>query len=66
VLTIEEDTWGGILFLRLKLKIYEGLPVDENLNRDLILSRNDRNVSSRGRVLITHKGSLEEEVEVWE
>jgi hypothetical protein len=49
-----------------KFKSYEGLPVAENLGRDLILRRDDSNVSSGGKALITHKGSLEEAVELRE
>jgi hypothetical protein len=49
-----------------KFKIYEGLPVTENLNRDIIFGRDDRNINSGGRVLIMHKDNLKEEVELWE
>jgi hypothetical protein len=45
-----------------RFKIYEGLPVDENLNRVLMLVGDDNDISSGGRALITHKGILEETV----
>jgi hypothetical protein len=38
----------------------------ENLIRDLVLGGDDSNISSGGRALITHKGSLEEAVELRE
>ncbi len=49
-----------------KFKIYEGMSVTENLGRDLMLRGDDSNISSGDRVLITHKGSLEETVELLE
>ncbi len=47
-----------------KFKIFEGLSVAENLGRDLMLRGDDSNISSGGRALITHEGSLEEAVEL--
>ena len=49
-----------------KFKNYEGLPVVENLGRDLMLRGDVSNINSGGRTLITHKRSLEETVELWE
>ncbi len=49
-----------------KFKSYEGLTVTENWGRDLIPWGDDNNIRSGDRVLITHKGILEEEVELWE
>ena len=49
-----------------KFKSDERLTVTEKLDRDLRLRGDDINISSGGRVLITHKGILEETVELSE
>jgi hypothetical protein len=60
----DEDTLRIILFLRLKLKVPEGLPMKQDLFSNLKLRRNGSNISIGDGALIPHKGSLNETVKL--